>query len=568
MSTAAALRFACLAIALVAPDASAQFPAGWVTKQKKITENQNGLNVDLTAPALFGVANCSLGDLDGDGNTDLLVGAYVDNTTGIYTGSVYVLFMNGNGTVKSHVQITSNTAGFNVTLDPLDMFGWSVCNLGDVDGDGVVDVAVGAWLDDEPPVYDQGAIYILFLKPNGTVKRFQRITTGVGGFTQQLYTETRFGTSLTPLGDLDGDGVTELLAGAIYDNDAAYLGGTVYTLFLDKKGKVKKHVKITMGQSGFFELIEHQERFGYASTNLGDIDLDGVNDVAIGSLLENDGGPGRGAVYICFMRSDGWVKATQKISSLAGNFTGQIDDEDQFGCSLAALPDLNGDGVTDLAVGAITDDDGGTDKGAVWILNLNRNGTVRSHSKISATEGGFPGILLDPQDRFGQSIAMLGDLDHDGRIEIGIGADHDDDGGADAGALYLVSLAKGPWTYVNGGAKGSLGKPELYAMGLLVPGATTTIELSKAPTNALALGLFSTTLSTLTWGSATLTVPNIVPPGMWFAAMTDPTGRLTISDTWASTVPAGYEFYVQMWIHDPAAALGFAGTNMVKGTVP
>ena len=59
---------------------------------------------------------------------------------------------------------------------------------------------------------------------------------------------------------------------------------------------------------------------------------------------------------------------------------------------MAALGDLDGDGVGDLAVGAPRDDDGGTDRGAVWVLFLNTDGTVKSHQKISDTEGGFTGI--------------------------------------------------------------------------------------------------------------------------------------------------------------------------------
>lgn len=66
----------------------------------------------------------------------------------------------------------------------------------------------------------------------------------------------------------------------------------------------------------------------------------------------------------------GTVLSHQKISSTAGGFTGILDNSDRFGSSLASLGDLDGDGVTDLAVGAWTDDDGGFDRGAVWVLFL------------------------------------------------------------------------------------------------------------------------------------------------------------------------------------------------------
>ena len=66
----------------------------------------------------------------------------------------------------------------------------------------------------------------------------------------------------------------------------------------------------------------------------------------------------------------GWVLSHQKISDTEGGFTGTLDDFDYFGYAVASLGDLDGDGVGDLAVGAIGDDDGGTNRGAVWVLFL------------------------------------------------------------------------------------------------------------------------------------------------------------------------------------------------------
>ena len=94
------------------------------------------------------------------------------------------------------------------------------------------------------------------------------------------------------------------------------------------------------------------------------------------------------------------VGTHQKISSNDGNFEQALEDQDQFGRSVTAIGDLDGDGVGDIAVGAYRDDDGGDSRGAVWILFLNTDGTVKSHQKISQTEGGFGG-LLDDSDFFG-----------------------------------------------------------------------------------------------------------------------------------------------------------------------
>ena len=110
----------------------------------------------------------------------------------------------------------------------------------------------------------------------------------------------------------------------------------------------------------------------------------------------------------------GWALSHQKISDTEGGFTGILDDIDLFGWSVASLGDLDGDGVGDLAVGAISDDDGGANRGAVWILFLNTDGTVKSHQKNSYTQGGFTGPL-DNVHLFGRPVASLGALEGDGR---------------------------------------------------------------------------------------------------------------------------------------------------------
>jgi hypothetical protein len=137
-------------------------------------------------------------------------------------------------------------------------------------------------------------------------------------------------------------------------------------------------------------------------------------------------------VITCFPTAGpakGQVLGHQKISETEGGFTGDLDLMDWFGTSVANLGDVDDDGVIDLAVGAIQDTDGGGNaRGAVWILFLNTDGSVKSHQKISDTEGNFTGIL-DDNDSFGMSVAGLGDLDDDGVEDLAVGAFLDDDGG-------------------------------------------------------------------------------------------------------------------------------------------
>ncbi len=277
--------------------------------------------------------------------------------------------------------------GFTGTLDDDDLFGRSVASLGDLDGDGVGDLAVGAIFDADRGS-QPGAVWVLLLNTNGTVKSHQKISATEGGFKGKLNDENEFGSSVASLGDLDGDGVSDLAVGARHDDHGTTGVGAVWILFLNPDGTVKSHQKIRNTEGGFTGTGGHDD-FGVSVASLGDLDGDGVSDLAVGAWHDRDGGHRRGAVWVLFLNTDGTVKAQQKISDTKGGFTGALDDGDEFGSSVASLGDLDGDGVGDVAVGAPDDDNGGENRGAVWILFLNPDGTVKLHQKISDTEGGF-----------------------------------------------------------------------------------------------------------------------------------------------------------------------------------
>ncbi len=343
------------------------------------------------------------------------------------------------GTVLAQQKISDTEGGFSGTLDDVDFFGYSVASLGDLDGDGVIDLAVGASEDDDGGSVGRGAVWILLLNKNGTVKSHQKISATEGGFTGQLYDRANFGYSLSALGDLDGDNITDLAVGNFQDNDGGSFRGAVWILFLNKNGTVKSHQKISNTQGNFTGTLDNGDRFGSSVAALEDLDGDNVGELAVGCIEDTDGGSGRGAIWVLFLNKDGTVKTHQKISDTEGNFTGAMDDYDYFGWSVGSPGDLDGDTIGDLAVGAVGDDDGGSSKGAVWMLFLNKDGTVKSHQKISATQGSFTGNL-DNVDWFGYSVPNMGDLDDDSVIDLAVGAAGDDDGGAHRGAVWMLFL--------------------------------------------------------------------------------------------------------------------------------
>ena len=123
--------------------------------------------------------------------------------------------------------------------------------------------------------------------------------------------------------------------------------------------------------------------FGTSVANIGDLDGDGVNDLAVGAEEDDDGGANRGAVHIIFMNTDGSVDSTVEINDSTANGP-TLANDDYFGASVANIGDLDGDGVNDLAVGAIGDDIVGNNRGAVHIMII--EGALSSSSGSTSGE--------------------------------------------------------------------------------------------------------------------------------------------------------------------------------------
>jgi CSLREA domain-containing protein len=415
---------------------------GTVATEQKISDLEGGLFAVLDDGDRFGSSVASIGDVDGDGIIDMAVGTPRDDDGGTDRGAVHILFMNANGTVRSEQKISDLAGGLGADLVNFDLFGHGVAGIGDLDGDGIPDIAVGAQRDDDGG-FNRGAVYVLFLNADGTVKGEQKISDTEGGLAATLTDNNYFGSDLAGIGDLDGDGIPDIVVGAPRDNDGGTNRGAVHVLFMNADGTVKGEQKISDTVGGLTATLDDIDYFGWAVSAIGDVDGDGILDLAVGARWDDDGGTNRGAVHVLFMNADGTVRAEQKIADSVGGLGTTLVDGDEFGVSVVGVGDLDGDGVPDLAVGATGDDDGGLDRGAVHVLFLNADGTVHDERKISATTGGLTGPL-DDSDVFGTAVAGVGDLDGDGTIGLAVGALGDDDGGPDRGAVYILDLSRAP----------------------------------------------------------------------------------------------------------------------------
>jgi hypothetical protein len=410
-----------------------------VNSAQKISENNGNLNVSLNSGDQFGAALANLSDLDVDGIPDLAVGSPYDDENGTDRGALWILFMDNKGLVQSHLKIADGLNGFTASLNDGDHFGSAAAALGDLDGDGIPDLVVGAPGDDDTGT-DRGALWVLFLNRDGSVRSQQKISDASGGLVASLNDNDQFGAAIANIGDLNGDGIPDLVVGSALNDDGGTDRGAVYILFMNRDGTVSSQQKISSTVGNFGGDLHNADHFGSAVAGIGDVDGDGVQDIAVGASGDDDGGTDRGAVWILFMNRDGTVKTEQKISQLNGQFDALLAAGDHFGSSLADVGDLNGDGIDELAVGGNLSDDGGPDRGAFFILFLKKTGEVISSSQISQTLGNFPDNLSDGE-QFGNAIVGLGDLDGDGVNDIAVGANFDDDGGTDKGALWVLFMS-------------------------------------------------------------------------------------------------------------------------------
>ncbi len=421
--------------------------------------NNNGC---IGSSGFYGQGIAGIGDLNTDGVPDMAVGVsgfYQD--TGDREGALCITYLDADGTpddtnptdVFSHDTIIE----FQAPLRRQSDFGQSVANIGDIDGDGIEDIAVGGPnVGDWNASVSAGSVFILFMDADGTLddtRPWSRISDDYGSFSATLESQDRFGWAVAGLGDVNSDGVEDIAVGAWSDDDGGSGRGAVYLLFLDTDGSLDAtagvsgagYTKFSDTEGGFTATLDDGDAFGYSGGNAGDVNGDGVVDLAIGAPADDDGWTDKGAVSLLYLDTDGTLDDSTpytKISQTSGGFTALLDNGDLFGTSVDGIGDLNGDGVVDLVVGAEDDDDGGTRRGAVYVLFLDADGTLDDSdpfAKISDLDGDLSLTFTDTM-YFGTSVADIGDLNGDGIRDIAVGARSAYSGGVATGAVYILYM--------------------------------------------------------------------------------------------------------------------------------
>ena len=390
------------------------------------------------------------GDINGDGVPDILAGG---TQYGSATSGVWVILLNTNGLPVSVVELTDGTNGIPPGSFMLsDQVGSAVTSVGDIDGDGIPDMAAGAWGNDDGGG-EAGGVWVILLNSNGTAKSVVELADGLNGMTNSLAAGDNLGRSIAPAGDIDGDMIPDLLVGAPGNDDGGSGAGAVWVILLNSDGTAKSSIELADGLNGMSTDLEAGDQFGVSVASAGDVDGDGVPDVLAGAHNNDDGGADAGAVWVILLNSDGTAKSSIELADGLNGMSSVLEAGDALGESVASAGDINGDGIPDVLAGAALNDDEQDDSGAVWVILLNSDGTVKSFVELANGLGGLTGGSFSSGDEFGNSVTSPGDLDGDGVPDLiaGIHKNANSDGaGEELGAVLIVLLNE------NGTAKATL----------------------------------------------------------------------------------------------------------------
>jgi hypothetical protein len=491
----------------------------------------------------FGQSVAGLDDVDGDGVADIAVGAPFEGDSGVMR-----VLSGADGSLLWLRQPGSAGA----------QFGWAVAAAGDVDGDGTGDVVVGAPFHKVGGLSSAGKV-IVYSGPTGDLI-FQVNGTVWAGF---------LGKSVAGVGDIDGNGFDDVLVGEPVNS------GTEYARAFVHGGPEGALLSSTTAP----DLNSHM---GTSVAGIDDVTGDGVRDLVLGAPRSNS-----------YQVLNPFITSEVHIASGAdGSIVRTLTGTGGFGWSVAVVPDVDGDGRDDLAVGAPS----GTN------VSLERVGRVALHSSVTGVEHervlgsvvdgffgaslaggvdldgdggpdlavGTPMVALDDvvgnarlltlpglvgtatlraqAEELGTSLALLADSDGDGLDELMVGSPT---GGA--GSTGLVRIYD---------ELDRIRPPRLDGLGELSGGSPLSLSIAKAPPSSpawLVVGFASASLPFK--GGVLVPHPHLLVP-----LVTGKVGTLSIDTVWPTVQPPFFTLWFQLWMQHADGPVGWIASNALRAS--
>lgn len=353
-----------------------------------------------------------IGDVNGDGRGDVLIGAPgVDVGALTDAGAAFVVYGTNPGTVNL-ADVYNGVGGYAIKGEVAgDAAGTNVLSIHDMNGDGIADYLIGAPGNDQSGT-NAGAVYVVWGGASGGVN-LSAVAAGTGGFKiTGAKSNDAVGNIIGTVKDMNGDGIDEILVGSPDSGSGKIKPGAVYVVFGKTSGAT---VNLgSLGTGGFVINGITGDRAGSAVTGIGDVNGDGLGDLLIVSSKADH-------AYVVFGKAGSSAIDLNNVKNGVGGF--EIVAEgvgDLNAVSVTGGTDLNHDGVADIVIGAPDANDGGNHTGAVYVIWGGASSTVYL-ANIAASQGGAK-IVGTADSQTGASVAITGDLNGDGTADLLIGA--------------------------------------------------------------------------------------------------------------------------------------------------